>query len=101
MDCDRVRRNARLVTLADGRPVSASVKRGAVAARDGRIVHAGSADNVQDLRAPEDTDCEGHWITSGLVDPHTHLIVARCPDLGADALRADRRRSPCSRKWKK
>ena len=55
MDCDRVRRNARLVRLADGRPGSASVERGVVAAEDSRIVYAGSADNVQAVRAPEDT----------------------------------------------
>ncbi|MEN3746434.1 imidazolonepropionase [Sphingomonas sp. HF-S3] len=50
------------------------VVQGCVAARGGRIVHvgddAGAPDAIQTL------DCEGRWITPGLIDCHTHLVHA-------------------------
>ena len=65
--------NARLATLAPARPGLGIVEHGVVAARDGRIVYAGPEAN-----APKDAtrriDCEGRWITPGLVDCHTHLV---------------------------
>ncbi|MEE1654986.1 imidazolonepropionase [Microvirga sp. CF3062] len=73
MRFDRIWLNARLATLAgEGLGI---VENGAVAAKDGRIAFAGPA---QDLPAGWDAaeriDCEGRWITPGLVDCHTHLV---------------------------
>ncbi len=46
-----------------------------VAARDGRILFAGAADDAPaDLDASEIIDCDGRWITPGLIDCHTHLV---------------------------
>ena len=74
MDCDRVWTNARLATLAPSAPGLGLEERGLVAARDGRIVYAGPASDAPGLKARETIDCEGRWITPGLIDPHTHLI---------------------------
>ena len=72
MRCDRIWRNARLATLAG----AGLVEDGVVAARDGRIVYAGAAGEAPALEADETINCEGRWITPGLIDPHTHLIHA-------------------------
>jgi imidazolonepropionase len=74
----RVWKNARLATLAPALPDLGVVERGAVASHNGRIVFAGpEADLPPDLRnAPDITDCEGRWITPGLIDCHTHLVHA-------------------------
>jgi len=75
MECDRIWRHARLATLAAGRPGLGEVEDGVVAARDGRIVYAGPAREAPaGLDAPDITDCEGRWITPGLIDCHTHLV---------------------------
>ncbi|WP_432284069.1 imidazolonepropionase [Aminobacter sp. BA135] len=71
-------RNARLATLAEAAAGLGIVENGAIAARDGRIVFAGpEADMPQALRDGADlVDCEGRWITPGLIDCHTHLVHA-------------------------
>ncbi|HEY0647860.1 imidazolonepropionase [Phenylobacterium sp.] len=72
MRCDRVWRNARLATLAPGRPGLGEIERGAIAALDGRIAWVGAEADAPE--AAETIDCEGRWITPGLIDPHTHLV---------------------------
>ena len=74
MRCDRVWRNARLATLALGAPGLGVVEHGVVAALDGRIAWAGAAADAPAFEAEPTIDCEGRWITPGLVDPHTHLV---------------------------
>lgn len=74
MDCDRVWTNARLTTLAPSAPGLGVVEAGVVAAKDGRILYAGPAAEAPALNPRETVDCEGRWITPGLIDPHTHLI---------------------------
>src|ERR1044071_3842624 len=75
MRCDRVWRNARLVTLAPGRTGLGEIDDGLIAARDGSIVFAGAtAEAPRALDASETIDCEGRWITPGLIDCHTHLV---------------------------
>ncbi|WP_304166158.1 imidazolonepropionase [Phenylobacterium aquaticum] len=74
MRCDRLWRNARLATLAADRPGLGVVERGLIAARGGRIVYAGEADTAPDLDAVQVIDCEGRWITPGLIDGHTHIV---------------------------
>jgi len=69
-------RNARLATMA-GRATDV-VAKGAVAARDGRIIFAGpEADMPADLaKGAEAVDCGGRLVTPGLIDCHTHLVHA-------------------------
>jgi imidazolonepropionase len=70
--------NARLVTLAEGRPGLGLVDRGAVAVEHGRIVYAGAEDAMpaQYRSAAVVNDCDGRWITPGLIDCHSHLVHA-------------------------
>jgi imidazolonepropionase len=73
MRFDRVWFNARLATLTG--PDLGLVENGVVAAADGRIAFAGPAKDLpHDWDAIERIDCEGRWITPGLVDCHTHLV---------------------------
>ena len=73
MRFDRVWFNARLATLTG--PDLGLVENGAVAAVDGRIAFAGPAKDLpRGWDAVERIDCEGRWITPGLVDCHTHLV---------------------------
>ncbi|HZH52507.1 MAG TPA: imidazolonepropionase [Microvirga sp.] len=73
MPFDRIWFNARLATLAgNGLGI---VEHGAVAAKDGRIAFVGAAGDLPaGWDAAERIDCEGRWITPGLVDCHTHLV---------------------------
>jgi len=75
-DVDTVWLNARLATLAPGKPGLGVVESGAVAARGGRIVFAGEQGELPaDLnKRSRVVDCEGRWITPGLIDCHTHLV---------------------------
>lgn len=72
LHCDTVWTDARLLTMADGdnRPID----RGVIAARGGRIVYAGPADDAPDFGADEVIACGGRWVTPGLIDCHTHLV---------------------------
>ncbi|HEY8948567.1 MAG TPA: imidazolonepropionase, partial [Rhizomicrobium sp.] len=70
MTVDTLWHNARLATLTG--PGLGSIERGAVAAKGGKIVYAGpEADAPQAARR---VDCDGRWITPGLIDCHTHLV---------------------------
>ncbi|MBM1171507.1 imidazolonepropionase [Microvirga arabica] len=72
---DAVWHNARLVTLDPAVSGLGVVYDGVIAAKNGRIAFAGS---IEDLPtgwdAAERTDCDGRWITPGLIDCHTHLV---------------------------
>ncbi len=83
MRFDRVWLNARLATLAGNDGGLGLVEDGAVAAKDGRITFAGPADELPaGWDAVERTNCEGRWITPGLIDCHTHLVYGgdRAPE---------------------
>ena len=72
---DRIWRNARLATLSPDRPGLGIVEDGLIACQDGFIQFAGpAADAPADIDASETTDCDGRWITPGLIDCHTHLV---------------------------
>ncbi|MBV8926124.1 MAG: imidazolonepropionase [Bradyrhizobium sp.] len=72
---DRVWHRCRLATLSPHREGLGVVEDGVIAAKDGIIVYAGpKADAPTGLDAAERIDCEGRWITPGLVDCHTHLV---------------------------
>lgn len=75
--CDHIWRNARLATMAATSGDALGVfEDGIVAARDGRIIYAGPASSAPALDAIDIVDCDGRWITPGLVDCHTHLVYA-------------------------
>lgn len=69
-------RNARLATLDASRPGLGEIDRGAIMARDGRILFAGPEAELPVIAGAEVIDCEGRWITPGLIDCHTHLVHA-------------------------
>lgn len=79
---DRIWANARLATLDPARSGSGAglgiVENAAIAVRDGRILFAGPAADLPTaaLSGAETVDCEGRWITPGLIDCHTHLVHA-------------------------
>jgi imidazolonepropionase len=77
MRCDRIWRNARLATLAPGRAGLGIVEDGLLACRDGLLIYAGpAAEAPTPLEALQTEDCQGRWITPGLIDCHTHLVYA-------------------------
>jgi imidazolonepropionase len=72
---DTIWHNARLATVREDMPDLGVIERGVIAARGGRIAFAGSdSDFSTGADASERIDCEGRWITPGLVDCHTHLV---------------------------
>ncbi|WP_354493831.1 imidazolonepropionase [Mesorhizobium robiniae] len=74
----RLWRNARLATMAERAAGLGIVEHGAIAARNGVIVYAGPEADMPAalLQGAEIVDCEGRWITPGLIDCHTHLVHA-------------------------
>ena len=72
---DHVWHRCRLATLSPQREGFGIVEDGLIAAKDGIIVYAGlRADAPSGLNAAQTVDCEGRWITPGLIDCHTHLV---------------------------
>ncbi len=72
MHCDRIWKNARLVTLVgDGLGL---VENGVVASTGDRILYAGPQVDAPQLDASAIVSCEGRWITPGLIDCHTHIV---------------------------
>lgn len=72
MRCDTLWSNARLVTGVGGG--LGLVERGCVAALDGEILYAGATVDAPIFEATSTIDCDGRWITPGLIDCHTHLV---------------------------
>ena len=78
MRCDRLWRNARLMTLVpkgahDADPLGV-VEDGLIAGKNGAILYAGPAAEAPVFDPEETIDCQSRWITPGLVDCHTHLV---------------------------
>ncbi|MFC0686212.1 imidazolonepropionase [Novosphingobium clariflavum] len=76
MRCDTIWTNARLATMAPHAEGIGVTEHGMIAATDGKILYAGPEADAPALQGRVVTDCEGRWITPGLVDCHTHLIHA-------------------------
>jgi imidazolonepropionase len=77
MRFDTIWLDARLATLAPGRPGLGVIERGAVAAKDGRIAFAGPAAELPaGWDAGHRVGLDGRWVTPGLIDCHTHLVYA-------------------------
>jgi imidazolonepropionase len=72
--CDTIWRSARLATMAGAG--LGLVEQGLIACKDGTILYAGIEDDAPSLEAKRTIDCEGRWITPGLIDSHTHLVHA-------------------------
>lgn len=68
--------NARLATMSPDRPGLGVIENGRVVIEDGRIVAVGEADEIAVPGSTEVIDCEGRWVTPGLIDCHTHLVHA-------------------------
>jgi imidazolonepropionase len=60
--------------MQDGQPGLGIIENGAVGMAAGAITYVGSM--IDAPSATETVDCEGRWITPGLIDPHTHLVFA-------------------------
>lgn len=72
---DHVWHRCRVATLSPTREGLGLVEDGLIAEHNGIIVYAGpAADAPGRLEAAERIDCEGRWITPGLIDCHTHLV---------------------------
>ncbi len=76
MRCDTLWQNANLMTLDDASGGLGLIPDGVIAATDGRIVHVGPAAAAPAFEAAERINCEGRWISPGLIDCHTHLVYA-------------------------
>lgn len=76
MRCDRLWKHARLATMTGKglAPELGVVEQGVIASLDGTILYAGPQADAPAFDPAEVTDCEGRWITPGLIDCHTHLI---------------------------
>lgn len=68
--------NARLATLDPSRDGLGIIEGGAIAVKDGRIVFVGPESELPSnlITEAEAIDCDGRWITPGLIDCHTHLV---------------------------
>jgi imidazolonepropionase len=73
MRVDRLWHNARLATMVPAQGIGVA-ENGVVAAAGGRIAFAGPAAVAPAFDAAERYNCEGRWITPGLIDCHTHLV---------------------------
>src|SRR5580700_5977635 len=71
---DHVWHRCRLATLSPEREGLGVVEHGLIAERGGVIAYAGPASDAPRLDAASRTDCDGRWITPGLIDCHTHLV---------------------------
>ena len=68
--------NARLATMSPDRPGLGVIENGRVVIDGGRIVAVGAANEIVSPAGAEVIDCEGRWVTPGLIDCHTHLVHA-------------------------
>lgn len=68
--------NAQLATMTPDQPGLGVIENGRVVIEGGRIVAVGEAREVAIPGGAEVIDCEGRWVTPGLVDCHTHLVHA-------------------------
>ena len=71
---DRVWHRCRLATLSPVRARPRYRRRRPDRRRDGRIVYAVPPRMRLRFDAKERIDCDGRWITPGLIDCHTHLV---------------------------
>ncbi|MBC2774630.1 imidazolonepropionase [Rhizobium sp. AQ_MP] len=68
--------NARLATMSPERPGLGMIENGRAVIEGGRIVAVGETDEIAIPGGADVIDCEGRWVTPGLIDCHTHLVHA-------------------------
>ncbi len=70
-------RNARLATFQPDRSGIGEILNGVIAIKDDRIVFVGPESELPArFHDAAQHNCEGRWITPGLIDCHTHLVHA-------------------------
>ncbi len=69
-------RNARLATMVPDRPGLGIIEKGAILMEGGQIIFCGQERDAPVHPAARVVDCEGRWITPGLIDCHSHLVHA-------------------------
>lgn len=75
MRFDRLWHNARIATIQPDVPDLGIIENGAIASRGGLISFVGEESSLPtQAESAERIDCEGRWITPGLIDCHTHLV---------------------------
>jgi len=76
MQVDLLIRKLQLATLADAAGYG-EVRGGALAVHAGRIAWLGPESELPEtLRAAQEVDGQGGWLTPGQIDCHTHLVYA-------------------------
>lgn len=75
MRFDRILKNARIATMAEGGVPYGVIDDGAIAIAGDRIAWVGPQAALE-VEADAVDDLEGRWVTPALVDCHTHLIFA-------------------------
>ncbi|QEE45908.1 imidazolonepropionase [Rhizobium sp. WL3] len=68
--------HARIATMATDRPGLGVIEGGRVMIDGGRIVAVGEAGEIAIPSDADVIDCDGRWVTPGLIDCHTHLVHA-------------------------
>jgi len=74
LSCDTVWTGARLLPMTDPARPDALIDNAVIAARGGRIIHAGPADTAPAFAPACTIACDGRLVTPGLIDCHTHLV---------------------------
>lgn len=70
MDADSLWFNGYALTMGE----AGVVRDAAIAVRGGRIAWVGPRAAMPEIRAAQEHDLEGRWVTPGLIDAHTHLV---------------------------
>jgi len=69
--------DAHVATMRAGGVPYGAIPDGAVGIKGGTIVWVGRASDVpRDVKAYRTLQCDGRWLTPGLIDCHTHLVYA-------------------------
>ncbi len=66
--------DVRLATMAPGETAYGAIPDGALAVKDGRIAWVGPRAALPDGTAAVTRSGQGHWLTPGLIDCHTHIL---------------------------
>lgn len=68
--------NARLMTLQSDRSDLGIIENGAILIENGVILQVAPSEKISASAETKTIDCEGRWISPGLIDCHTHLVHA-------------------------
>ena len=72
--CDTLWVAARLAPMTDPGNAGRVIDDAVIAARGGRVIHAGPAADAPRFDTARTIDCAGRLVTPGLIDCHTHLV---------------------------